>query len=256
MIKVLVKQLCPPILYSKLCSLRNILRRRAGASSHDQHAAPGQQDLGVYWSPGMAEALETWGAGNAWDEIQFLLVNLRGKVLDISCGTGKTIELLSPFTGIEVHGCDISDFLIRKAVERGIPPARLKVGDATSLDYEDDAFDYSYSIGSLEHFTEEGIGQFIQECRRVTRYASFHQLPVARSGTDKGWIKTVQSYFNNSVPWWLAKFRSHYDTVWVLDSRWSDDISVGKWFVCVKGHHLLTDGTAGEIASDQTPDER
>jgi ubiquinone/menaquinone biosynthesis C-methylase UbiE len=144
------------------------------------------------------------------------------------------MQILSVFSELELYGCDISDRLIDRAKGRGIAPERLHVGDATRLPYPDDAFDYSYSIGSLEHFTEEGIVGFLEECRRVTRHVAFHQHPISRSGRDDGWIKTMQSYFNNSVDWWLVRYQRSFDRVHVLDSRWEDERSVGKWFVCVK----------------------
>jgi hypothetical protein len=194
----------------------------------------GTQDLDIYWDPKMAALLETWGIGNAWNEIQLLLVNVRGSVLDIACGTGKVMTLLEPYKQLEVHGFDISDFLIQKAIDRGIPRDRLKIADATKTGYADKQFDYGYSIGSLEHFTEDGILEFVAETRRIIGRASFHQIPTSRSGKNHGWIKMLQSYHNNSVPWWLERFHSAYKTVHVFDSAWNDKISVGKWFVCVE----------------------
>ena len=196
--------------------------------------APDEQALDVYWDPKMAAVLETWGIGNAWDEIQLLLVNARGTVLDIACGTGKVMSILAPYTNLEVHGFDISDFLIEKAIERGISRDRLRVADATKTTYADNAFDYGYSIGSLEHFTEAGILAFVAETHRITRKASFHQIPTSRSARDEGWMKTLQSFHNNSVDWWLQRFHSAYKIVHVLDSAWNDRISVGKWFLCMK----------------------
>jgi SAM-dependent methyltransferase len=196
--------------------------------------APDEQSLDVYWDPHLAAILETWGEGNAWNEIQLLLLNARGTVLDIACGTGKVMTILEPYKQLELHGFDISDFLIQKAVERGIPRDRLRVADATHTDYPDNAFDYGYSIGSLEHFTEDGIAAFVTETHRITKRASFHMMPVSRSGRDEGWVTTLQSYHNNSIDWWVQKFRRSYRTVHVLDSAWNDDISFGKWFLCMK----------------------
>jgi ubiquinone/menaquinone biosynthesis C-methylase UbiE len=210
-------------------SLGGRLLARAGIS-----ASSGKQDLDVYWDPKMAALLETWGTDNAWNEIQLLLANLRGKVIDIACGTGKVMTLLDAYPALEVHGFDISDFLIQKALDRGIPRERLAIADATKTDYADNAFDYGYSIGSLEHFTEDGVIKFAAETHRITRYASFHQMPTSRSGRDEGWMKTLQSFHNNSVGWWVDRFRSAYQTVYVLESSWQDKISVGKWFLCIK----------------------
>jgi len=182
----------------------------------------------------MAHMLENWGSGTAWHEIQLLLANCSGKVLDIACGTGKTMEILSRFPTLDVYGCDISDFLIGKAVERGIPRHHLVVADATKLTFSDNQFDYAYSIGSLEHFTMDGIRQFLKECHRVVSKTSFHQIPTSKSGKDEGWITQGQSYYNNTVEWWLEKYESVYDTVDLLDSIWEGGPSIGKWFVCTK----------------------
>jgi ubiquinone/menaquinone biosynthesis C-methylase UbiE len=192
------------------------------------------QNLKIYSDPDFAESLETWGEGNAWVEIQFLVAGCKGKILDIACGTGKVMETLDKFPGIDLYGCDISEFLIRKAINRGLDKNRLKICDAIKMDYPDNFFNFSYSIGSLEHFTENGIEQCIYECHRVTEQNSFHLVPVSRSGRDEGWITTVQSYYNNSMDWWIKKFSRQYKDIIVLDSRWNDDHSVGKWFICLR----------------------
>ena len=228
-----VRQMCPPIVLSAVRKIKD--GTAVGSRPSIAGGPPHEQDLDIYWSDEMAKALDTWGVGNVWHEILFLLANCRGRVLDIACGTGKTITLSEQIVGLELYGCDISDLLIQKAIDRGLEASRLKVGDATQMDYADDSFEYSYSIGSLEHFTEEGIGKFISECYRVTRVGSFHMIPVSRSGKNEGWMKTEQSFYNNSVEWWLAKFKERYQNVTELDSLWNDPHSVGKWFVCTKG---------------------
>ncbi len=192
------------------------------------------QNLAPYWDSGFPEDLETWGEGNTWEEIQFLLSGCEGKILDVACGNGKVISLLTKFQKIEIFGCDISDFLIQKAIDRGIEMDKLCVCDATKMKYTDNFFNFSYSIGSLEHFSDNGIEKCIRECRRVTLKNSCHMVPVSRSGTDEGWTTTIQSFHNNSTEWWKRKFLSFYKDVIVLDSRWHDDLSIGKWFICFK----------------------
>ncbi|MDX6711937.1 MAG: hypothetical protein QOH96_2953 [Blastocatellia bacterium] len=231
--KSVVRGLCPPIIWNGLRSLR-----QNSVQSQPHGLSPDHQDLDVYWNPEMAAMLETWGEDNVWQEIQLLMCSSEGKVLDIACGTGKTIEVLSCYPKLEIHGCDISDFLLQKAVERGIPEARLHVTDATKMKYVDNEFKYSYSIGSLEHFTEDGIPQFLSESRRVSSVAAYHQIPTSRSGKNEGWVKTFQAYHNNSVEWWLERFKSVFETVYVVGSAWNDEISVGKWFICSRNESL------------------
>lgn len=232
LLRNVARQISPPIF---LEGMKYVSRRFLEKRSHEKHAAaaPDQQDLDLYWDPKMAEVLESWGENSVWKEIQYLMVNCHGKVLDIACGTGKTMEIISKFP-LDIHGCDISDLLIGKAIERGIMQDHLTVCDATKMPYEDDSFNYAYSIGSLEHFTEDGIVKLLKEAHRVVGNTAFHMVPVSRSGKDEGWLKTYQSFHNNSVDWWLGKCHSVYEKVYVIDSTWEDDISVGKWFVCVK----------------------
>jgi SAM-dependent methyltransferase len=227
--KAILREWCPPVIWRQLQRLKASVTARAHAQGDGR-----TQDLDVYWDPEMAKILETWGEGNVWDEIRLLLVNARGRVLDIACGTGKTMSVLAPMTDLEVHGFDISDMLIQKAAERGLRSDRLRVANATNMPYRDAEFEYSYSIGSLEHFTEDGIERFVQEAARVTRLASFHMMPTSRSLRDEGWMKTYQSFHNNSPGWWEQRLRKGFGEVVVLPSHWSDRLSVGKWFVCRK----------------------
>jgi SAM-dependent methyltransferase len=206
---------------------RKTSARHAPASGH-------QQDLALYWDAEMAELLEKWGEGTAWAEIELLMSVRSGRTLDIACGTGVVMRRLGRFHGLELHGCDISDVLIGKAVDAGIAEERLTVCDATRMPYSDLEFDFSYSIGSLEHFTVDGLADTISESARVTRIASFHMVPTSRSGKDEGWLKTYLSMHNCSVEWWTEKFAKSFPDVFVLDSNWNDNISIGKWFACVK----------------------
>lgn len=237
--KSLIRELCPPLVWRTLAKMKNATPHAVSDSAanafgpRESHSSD-EQDLELYWDEKMAKLLDEWGQDNVWNEIQLLMANCHGKVLDIACGTGKTIELLRKFSNVTVYGCDISDFLIKKAIERGIPPEHLKVCDATKSGYADNEFDYSYSIGSLEHFTEEGIQQFVTESYRITRYASFHMLPTSRSETNEGWMTTLQSFFNNRDGWWGEQFKTSYPEVHVVASKWEDNISHGRWFICVK----------------------
>jgi ubiquinone/menaquinone biosynthesis C-methylase UbiE len=169
-----------------------------------------------------------------WLEIQTLLSGRTGKVLDLACGTGRTFDFLRENSGLDLHGCDISQFLIDRAVSRGCAPGKLRVTDATKTDYRDNEFDYCYSIGSLEHFTKQGIEGFMRETRRICNGLGFHQIPVSKSGFNEGWITPYQAYWNNSEQWWHAQFAAVFDHVRVMTSGWDDARSRGVWFVVSK----------------------
>ena len=235
--KAIIRQLCPPFIWHLLFLLKGGKRpvyTKGNFSPKKFSGNPEKQDLDLYWDENYVDILDEWGKDNVWNEIQMFLSCSKGKVLDIACGNGITIKILEKYEGIEVHGFDISDLLIDKAVQKGIPKERLKVADATKTDYLTGEFDYSYSIGSLEHFTLEGIDKFLAECARYTKTASFHMIPTSRIGKNEGWMKTKQSFFNNSDEWWLEKFTKHFSKAYSIPSKWEDEISFGRWFVCIK----------------------
>ena len=232
MIKKFIKLILPPLLVNFLKFLRKKLKKKKFITTSKK------QLLDVYYEEEMAEMLEVWGEKSVWIEIQHLLSNKKGKILDIACGTGKVTEILSKRLNMkEIYGCDVSEFLIEKAVKRGISKDKLKVADATNLPYSNDFYDYCYSIGSLEHFTEEGIEKFLICSKRITKYLGYHMVPVSKSNKDEGWVTDeYQSYFNNSEAWWRKKCEKIFDKVLILDSTWESGESkqIGKWLILGK----------------------
>ncbi len=228
MIKKIVRLCLPPIFitaYRKLASKRSSIKYFAGK--------PASQSLDLYWDETFANTLESWGKNTVWKEINLIMAPLKGNVLDIACGTGPVIKILSGNQNLEIYGFDISEKLINRAKEKGVNPSRLKIADATKQNYEKNEFDYSYSIGSLEHFTEDGIDEFLKYASLQTKKASFHMIPTQFYNRNDGWIENEQTYWNNSVEWWMDKFLKHYKNVKVLDSTWvHEGVSLGKWFVC------------------------
>ncbi len=231
-IKKVLKKILPSFLIKILSGINSVKTQKQNPNQKEILDSS-EQDLDLYWNKDYAEVLETWGENSTWNEIQLLLGGCKGKVLDIACGTGITIKKLEKFSQLELYGFDISDLLIEKALSKNIAKERLKVADATKSNYKKDEFDYSFSIGSLEHFTLDGIDDFIRESSRVTLKASFHMIPVSRSNEDEGWMKTIQSFYNNSEGWWLNKFEAHFNEVYPIASKWEDNISIGRWFVCI-----------------------
>jgi ubiquinone/menaquinone biosynthesis C-methylase UbiE len=201
-----------------------------------------RQDTEIYFDPSFAEVLETWAVKSAWREVQVLLGERSGKVLDLACGTGRTYDFLKQFKSLEYHGCDISPMLIERAVQRGISNDRVRVLDATKLDFPDGGFDFVFSIGSLEHFTVNGLRSALAECRRVCRGLNFHMVPVSSSGLDEGWVTPYQSYWNNSQRWWTGIFEETFGyNVWAMSSKWQDEQSKGVWFICGREDSFVSD---------------
>jgi len=193
---------------------------------------PKIQQLDVYYEENFKNNLVFWGEDTVWKEIEYLLCTVQGKGVDMCCGVGSTIRRLEKYSDLDIYGFDISEFLIEEAIKSGLNADKLKVADATNTKYDNKFFKFSYSIGSLEHFTEVGIDCFIREARRISNNVSYHQIPVARDDKFNGWLELDQSYYNMPVSWWIPKFKKHFDEVVVIDSFWDDPISYGKWFIC------------------------
>lgn len=186
----------------------------------------------IYSDSRLLAMLETWGAGNAWHEIGFLIAGHKGKVLDIACGSGQAILALNAIPAVEVYGCDLSSLFLEAAKKRGILSERLTQCDATLLPFDDNSFELSYSLGSLEHFSEPNIERFLEEARRVSSLASYHLIPISKDGRDHGFVHEIQYFFKNSVDWWLPRFEAHFPKVIVLPSLYDSPGYTAKWFLC------------------------
>ncbi len=225
------KLFCPPILINliKKCFYFFLIKK------NNFYISKRNQDVKIYDNLITADILENWGKENVWNEIAMLLNKKKGNILDVACGTGvNLLQLQKTNPQANFYGCDISQTLLNRAENKGIKKKFLKCIDATQMYYHNNFFTYSYSIGSLEHFTESGIELVIKKLKLNTSIASFHFMPVSRKNRNEGWIKTYQTFYNNSVEWWIKKFRKEFKSVEIIDSCWNDFISLGKWFICYK----------------------
>jgi len=86
-----------------------------------------------------------------------------GRVLDVGCGEGRTLEQLRDL-GWQVEGVDFDSRAVRNAETRGIP-ARL--GTLADQHYPDSSFDAVVHRHVLEHVPDP-VG-LLAECRRVLK---------------------------------------------------------------------------------------
>ena len=88
---------------------------------------------------------------------------LRRGNLDIGCGTGANLLMLSKYGDAE--GVDISDDALAFCRERGLQ--KLKKGAAEELPYRDSEFDLITALDVVEHLDDDLAG--LKEMRRVLR---------------------------------------------------------------------------------------
>ena len=96
-------------------------------------------------------------------EICDQVADRRARILDVGCGTGANLVLLSEFG--DVQGVDISPDALAFCRERGLDNVRL--GAAESLPYEDNEFDLVTAFDVVEHMDDDVAG--LREMRRVLR---------------------------------------------------------------------------------------
>ncbi|HEV2883459.1 MAG TPA: methyltransferase domain-containing protein, partial [Pyrinomonadaceae bacterium] len=84
-------------------------------------------------------------------------------ILDVGCGTGANLEMLSNFGNAE--GVDISTEALSFCRERGLE--NVKQGEANSLPYVDGSFDLVTGLDVVEHLDDDLAG--LKEMNRVLR---------------------------------------------------------------------------------------
>ncbi|MDQ1639852.1 MAG: hypothetical protein QOF62_3191 [Pyrinomonadaceae bacterium] len=84
-------------------------------------------------------------------------------ILDVGCGTGANLEMLSQFG--QAEGVDVSAEALEFCRERGLQ--QVKQGAAEALPYENDSFDLVTGLDVVEHLDDDVAG--LKEMRRVLR---------------------------------------------------------------------------------------
>jgi len=97
---------------------------------------------------------------------------LRPRILDVGCGTGANLQMLSMFGVAE--GVDVSAEALEFCRARGL--ARVRQGAAESLPFEDASFDLVTGLDVVEHLDDDLAG--LTEMRRVLRPGGYALLFV------------------------------------------------------------------------------
>ena len=87
----------------------------------------------------------------------------RPRILDVGCGTGANLLMLSQYGDAE--GVDISEDALAFCRERGLE--KVKLGAGEKLPYDDGTFDLVTALDVVEHMDDDLAG--LREMRRVLR---------------------------------------------------------------------------------------
>jgi SAM-dependent methyltransferase len=88
------------------------------------------------------------------------------RILDVGCGTGANIEMLSQYASAE--GVDVSDDALEFCRRKGLT---VQKGLAESLPYADESFDLTTALDVIEHLDDDVAG--LKEMFRVTKRGGY-----------------------------------------------------------------------------------
>jgi len=108
-------------------------------------------------------------AGRRPDSRQDAGVTIR--ILDVGCGTGANLEMLSQFGLAE--GVDVSDEALEFCRKKGLT---VQEGLAETLPYPDETFDITTALDVVEHLDDDIVG--LKEMHRVTKTGGYSLIFV------------------------------------------------------------------------------
>jgi SAM-dependent methyltransferase len=105
-------------------------------------------------------------------ELDRLPLPAGGRVLDAGCGSGRTLEELSPYG--EVYGIELDPGAADVARARG--RGEVQIGRLEELPWEDRSFDLITCLDVIEHTPDDRVT--LRELRRVSRPGGFLLVTV------------------------------------------------------------------------------
>ncbi len=129
------------------------------------------------------------------------------RVLDIGCGKAFLLyEITQVVPGITVAGIDISSYAIENAKEE--VRSSLRVADAVDLPFDDDSFDFVFSINTLHNLYCHDLDRALREMERVGKKDKYLVVESYRTEEEKVnlmyWVLTGECFFSpEEWKWWF-----------------------------------------------------
>ena len=131
------------------------------------------------------------------------------RILDVGCGKGYLLyEFTQVVPGVEVTGIDISEYAIENSKEEVKP--FLHTGNAVSLPFEDDTFDFVVSITTFHNLYNYELRKAFQEIQRVGKGDKKHVIVESyRDEREKAnllyWQLTCRSFYTPEEWEWFME---------------------------------------------------
>jgi len=159
---------------------------------------------------------ESWYGVRHWpllkEELDALAVRWQsGNLLNIGCAHGP--DFLPLRQGFELWGLDSSPAMLKQAVRYSTKfkfYVNLVAGDAVSLPFPDNSFDWAISVAAYHHIRgREERAEAFEELRRVLKPKGEAFVTVWNQGQPRFWFRSKEQ----QVPWRLKEktvYRYYY----------------------------------------------
>jgi len=147
-----------------------------------------------------------------WEKVARLMVEHYGlkpgdRILDIGCGKAFLLyDFTKVMDGLDLYGLDISEY----ALENAKPEMkdRLTLGNATSLPWPNNHFDFVYSITTLHNLHNYDLDKALREMERVGKDKKYLCVESYRNETEKAnllyWQVTCEAFCTpEEWDWWF-----------------------------------------------------
>ena len=131
------------------------------------------------------------------------------KILDVGFGKGYLLyEFTQVVPGVEVAGIDVSQYGLENSKEEVKP--FLQIGNAVSLPFEDNTFDFVVSITTLHNLYNYELRKAVQEIERVGKGSKKHIIIESyRNEREKAnllyWQLTCRSFYTPQEWEWFME---------------------------------------------------
>lgn len=128
------------------------------------------------------------------------------KILDVGCGKAFLLyEMQQLVDGLEVYGIDISEYAIQDSKEE--VRNNLQVASATHLPFDDNSFDFVFSITTLHNLYIYDLKKAISEVNRVKKDKAYLVVESYRNEIEKTnllyWQLTCECFYTVKEWEWL-----------------------------------------------------
>ena len=152
--------------------------------------------------------------------IEYYGLTKKSKILDIGCGKGFLLyEFTKLLPGIEISGLDISKYALGNSKEE--ISKYLTLGNATNLPFEDNYFDFVFSINTLHCLHSFELDKALREMERVGKLNKYICVESFRNEKEKAnllyWQVTCEAFNNpDSWKWWFKNtgFEGDYSFIY------------------------------------------